>query len=56
MGPPACPDVEDPTKVAAVLECEGIGVEVREGFQLTPEQPTSAIVAHHPEANYFAAR
>ncbi len=55
-GYPACPDVEDQTKVQDLLEWQRIGVELSEEFQLTPEQSTSAIVVHHPEAKYFAAR
>jgi 5-methyltetrahydrofolate--homocysteine methyltransferase len=55
-GYPACPDVEDQTKVAELLDWGRIGVELSEEFQLTPEQSTSAIIAHHPEAKYFAAR
>ncbi|MDP9466314.1 MAG: dihydropteroate synthase, partial [Actinomycetota bacterium] len=55
-GYPACPDVEDQTKVQDLLQWGRIGVELSEEFQLTPEQSTSAIIAHHPEAKYFAAR
>ncbi len=55
-GYPACPDVEDQAKVAQLLDWGRIGVELSEEFQLTPEQSTSAIIAHHPEAKYFAAR
>jgi len=55
-GYPACPQVEDQTKVAELLAWERIGVELSEEYQLTPEQSTSAIIAHHPEAKYFAAR
>ena len=33
-----------------------IGVELSEEFQLHPEQSTSALVVHHPEAKYFNAR
>ena len=33
-----------------------IGVELTEEFQLDPEQSTSAIIIHHPEAHYFAVR
>ena len=54
-GYPACPDVEDQTKVQDLLEWGRVGVELSEEFQLTPEQSTSAIIAHHPEAKYFAA-
>jgi 5-methyltetrahydrofolate--homocysteine methyltransferase len=55
-GYPACPDVEDQAKVQELLEWQRIGVELSEEFMLTPEQSTSAIVVHHPEAKYFAAR
>ena len=56
FGYPACPDVEDQDKVAELLEWERIGVELSEEYMLAPEQSTSAIIAHHPEAKYFAAR
>ncbi|HYH49797.1 MAG TPA: vitamin B12 dependent-methionine synthase activation domain-containing protein, partial [Acidimicrobiia bacterium] len=52
-GYPACPDLDDQVKVADLLEIDRIGVTVSEGFQLHPEQSTSAIIVHHPEAKYF---
>src|SRR5688572_13329449 len=52
-GYPACPDLDDQVKVAELLEIDRIGVTVSEEFQLHPEQSTSAIVVHHPEAKYF---
>ena len=55
-GYPACPDVEDQTKVAELLDWDRIGIELSEEFMLQPEQSTSASIAHHPEAKYFAAR
>jgi 5-methyltetrahydrofolate--homocysteine methyltransferase len=55
-GYPACPDVEEQAKVAQLLQWDRIGIDLSEEFQLTPEQSTSAIVVHHPEAKYFAAR
>ena len=54
-GYPACPDLTDNAKVAALLESERIGVSVSEGFQLHPEQTTDAIICHHPKAKYFIA-
>jgi 5-methyltetrahydrofolate--homocysteine methyltransferase len=54
-GYPACPDLEDNAKVADLLDATRIGVVVSEEFQLHPEQSTSAIVVHHPEAKYFVA-
>jgi 5-methyltetrahydrofolate--homocysteine methyltransferase len=56
FGYPACPDLEDQTKVVELLDPARIGVTLSEEFQLHPEQSTSAIIAHHPEAKYFAAR
>ena len=57
-GYPACPDLEDNAKVAELLGADRIGVEVRrgDGFQYQPEQTTSAIICHHPQAKYFVAR
>jgi 5-methyltetrahydrofolate--homocysteine methyltransferase len=54
-GYPACPDLEDNAKVVALVGADRIGVEVSEGFQLHPEQSTTAIVCHHPQAKYFVA-
>jgi 5-methyltetrahydrofolate--homocysteine methyltransferase len=56
FGYPACPDLEDRTKVAALLGPERIGVELTEEYQLVPEQSTDAIIVHHPEASYFNAK
>jgi 5-methyltetrahydrofolate--homocysteine methyltransferase len=56
FGYPACPNIEDQVQLQKLLEWERIGVVLSEEHQLTPEQSTSAIVAHHPEAKYFAAR
>ncbi|MFE2322369.1 methionine synthase [Streptomyces sp. NPDC059385] len=55
LGYPACPDLEDRTKIADLLRPERIGVHLSEEFQLHPEQSTDAIVVHHPEATYFNA-
>ena len=56
FGYPACPNLEDQTKVVELLAPGRIGVELSEEFQLHPEQSTSAVVVHHPEAKYFNAR
>jgi 5-methyltetrahydrofolate--homocysteine methyltransferase len=55
FGYPACPDVEYQALLAELLDPSRIGVEVSEEFQLHPEQSTSALVVHHPEAKYFNA-
>jgi 5-methyltetrahydrofolate--homocysteine methyltransferase len=56
FGYPACPNLEDQTKLVELLDPARIGVRLSEEFQLHPEQSTSAIITHHPEAKYFAAR
>src|SRR5436190_151242 len=53
FGYPACPNLEDQTKLFELLDPSRIGVELTEEFQLDPEQSTSAIIIHHPEAKYF---
>jgi 5-methyltetrahydrofolate--homocysteine methyltransferase len=57
-GYPACPDLEDNETVARLLEASRIGVVCDEdtGFQYQPEQTTSALICHHPQAKYFVAR
>jgi 5-methyltetrahydrofolate--homocysteine methyltransferase len=54
FGYPACPNLEDQAKLFELLEPSRIGVELTEEFQLDPEQSTSAIIVHHPEAKYFS--
>jgi 5-methyltetrahydrofolate--homocysteine methyltransferase len=54
FGYPACPNLEDQTKLFALLNPEeNVGVRLTSGFLLEPEQSTSAIVVHHPGAKYF---
>lgn len=55
FGYPACPDLEQQRQLCELLEPERIGVTLSEEFQLHPEQSTSAIIVHHPEAKYFNA-
>jgi 5-methyltetrahydrofolate--homocysteine methyltransferase len=55
FGYPACPDVEQQVVIMDLLDPDRIGVELSEEFQLHPEQSTSAMVVHHPEASYFNA-
>ena len=54
FGYPACPNLEDQSKLFALLHpAENIGVHLTDTWQLEPEQSTSAIVVHHPQAKYF---
>ncbi|MES2219963.1 MAG: vitamin B12 dependent-methionine synthase activation domain-containing protein, partial [Acidobacteriota bacterium] len=54
FGYPACPNLEDQTKIFALLHPEEkIGVRLTESYHLEPEQSTDAIIVHHPQAKYF---
>lgn len=53
FGYPACPKLEDQKLLMELLQADKIGVELSDEFQLHPEQSTSAIVVHHPQAKYF---
>ena len=54
FGYPACPNLEDQTKLFKLLDPEkNVGVRLTSAFLLEPEQSTSAIVVHHPAAKYF---
>jgi 5-methyltetrahydrofolate--homocysteine methyltransferase len=54
FGYPACPRLEDQVHLLRLLGAERIGVALSDEFQLHPEQSTSAIVLHHPQAKYFS--
>src|SRR5690349_10817791 len=54
FGYPACPRLEDQEKLFTLLDPSRIDVSLSEEFQLEPEQSTSAIIVHHPEAKYFS--
>jgi 5-methyltetrahydrofolate--homocysteine methyltransferase len=53
FGYPACPNLEEQSLLFELLRPERIGVSLTEEYQLEPEQSTSAIIVHHPEARYF---
>ena len=53
FGYPACPDMSDQEKLFRLLKPERIGCVLTENWQIDPEQSTSAIIVHHPEAKYF---
>ena len=56
FGYAACPDLEMQEVLDDLLGFDRIGVEVTDEHMLNPEQSTSAIVCHHPDAKYFNAR
>ena len=53
FGYPACPELEDEIKLFKLLEPERIGCGLTENYFITPEQSTSALIAHHPGEKYF---
>jgi 5-methyltetrahydrofolate--homocysteine methyltransferase len=57
-GYPACPNLEDNLTVAELLGAADLGIDVGPdtAYQYQPEQTTSAILCHHPQAKYFIAR
>lgn len=54
FGYPACPNLADQRKILDLLGADRIALEMGEEDQLHPEQSTSAIVVHHPQAKYFS--
>ncbi len=55
FGYPACPEMADQEKLFRLLQPERIGCTLTENYQIEPEQSTSAMVVHHPQAKYFSA-
>jgi len=55
FGYPACPDLEGNATILDLLGAADLGIGLTEGFQMTPEYTTSALVAWHPQARYFSA-
>ncbi len=53
FGYPACPDHAEKTKLFALLEAGGIGVELTEHFAMTPAASVSGLYLGHPGARYF---
>jgi len=53
FGYPACPALEDQKQLFALIDPTRVGITLSEQFQLEPEQSTTALVVHHPDAKYF---
>lgn len=53
FGYPACPNLEDQTGLFKLIDPPQVGITLTEQFLLEPEQSTTAIVFHHPNAKYF---
>ncbi len=54
FGYAACPDLEQSSIIFDLLRPEEFGIELSETFQIHPEQSTTALVVHHPNATYYA--
>jgi 5-methyltetrahydrofolate--homocysteine methyltransferase len=54
FGYPACPNLADQRQLLDLLGADRIGVGLSDGDMLEPEQSTSAIIVHHPQAKYFS--
>lgn len=54
FGYPACPELEGNGPLLDLLGAPSIGVGLTEAWQMTPEYTTSALIAWHPQARYFA--
>ena len=53
FGYPACPDMSDQEKLFRMIDPSRIGCRLTENWQIDPEQSTSALIVHHPDAKYF---
>ncbi len=53
FGYPAVPRLEDQVPLLSLLGAERIGITLSDGYQLHPEQSTSALVILNPHAKYF---
>ncbi len=54
FGYPACPNLADQKQLLELLRADQIGITLSEEDMLDPEQSTSAIILHHPQAKYFS--
>jgi 5-methyltetrahydrofolate--homocysteine methyltransferase len=55
-GYPAVPEQSEHEKLWRLLDLQGIGMRLSGGYAVEPEQSTVAIVAHHPQAEYFGMK
>ena len=53
FGYPACPNLEDQRFLWRLLQPQRIDATLSEEWQIEPEQSTSALIVHHPDAHYF---
>ena len=56
FGYPACPNLDDQAGLFQLIEPQRVGITLTEHFHLEPEQSTTALVFHHPQAKYFTTK
>ncbi len=54
FGYPACPDHSEKTKLFELLGARAVGLDLTDGFAMTPAAAVSGMYFAHPEARYFA--
>ena len=55
-GYPAVPEQSEHEKLWRILDAPSIGMRLSGGYAVEPEQSTVAIIAHHPQAEYFGMK
>ncbi len=56
FGYPSCPNLSNQQLIWKLLNPHQIGVTLTEDFMMEPEASISALVIHHPQANYFSIK
>ena len=54
FGYPACPDLSMQEPLFGLLQPGEIGIELTDEHMMDPEASVSALVLHHPDAQYFS--
>jgi 5-methyltetrahydrofolate--homocysteine methyltransferase len=55
-GYPAVPEQSEHEKLWRLIDAPSIGLRLSGGYAVEPEQSTVAIMAHHPQAEYFGMK
>jgi 5-methyltetrahydrofolate--homocysteine methyltransferase len=55
-GYPAVPEQSEHEKLFRLVDAGAIGMRLSGGYAVEPEQSTVAVIAHHPQAEYFTMK
>ena len=55
-GYPAVPEQSEHEKLFRLIDAGSIGMRLSGGYAVEPEQSTVAVIAHHPQAEYFTMK